>query len=447
MAIPKAGPTPLPDLAAFLAPFATLVRRSESRRALERYTTGLLSDVARKTAAELGRAVADTSGQQLQEFLTRTAWDPAAMDRRRLEIMVARASVGEGVVILDDTGFAKKGTHSVGVARQYSGTLGRVDTCQVLVTAHYVDRVFDWPIGARLYLPESWASDRPRCTGAQVPASVPFRTKGVIALELLDDARSAGVPLRAVVTDAGYGDQPDVVDGLEAQGLPYLVGLKQIVRFRPAEAVAGDAGDVAVPYQGRGRPVKPRTLADRVPSEAAAALLAALPESAWETVAWREGTKGSLIKQCARRRVYRAGRRGRHRPSAGWLLGERPLAGHRGDTKYYFAWGLDDRSLAGLVALAHVRWVIERFYQDAKGELGLDDYEGRSWPGVHRHVALVMLAHSYLTLRQSYGPEVLGPGGAAPRLAAPSPAPRRGFPPGGSAQRRRPAPHRPRRAV
>ena len=130
--------------------------------------------------------MAGTNGQRLQEFLTRTAWDSGAMDRLRFQHMVAQASVGWGGQIIDDTGFAKKGTHSVGVARQYSGTLGRVDNCQVLVTSHYVDRCFDWPIAARLYLSEGWAQDEARLRRAKVPGDITFKTKGEIALKLID---------------------------------------------------------------------------------------------------------------------------------------------------------------------------------------------------------------------------------------------------------------------
>ncbi len=442
MAVPKAGVEPLADLAAFLAPFAGLVRRSESRHALERYATGLLADTADKTAAALGRVVPGTNAQQLQEFLTRTAWDPAAMDRLRMAMMTAGASVGDGVIIIDDTGFAKKGTHSVGVARQYSGTLGRVDNCQVLVTAHYVDRVFDWPITARLYLPESWITDQARCRVAQVPTPRRFQTKGAIALDLIDAAQAAGVPAQTVVSDAGYGDQPLFLDGLEARTLAYLVAVPSTVCFRLAAAVTADPGAQPVPYQGHGRPRKGPMLATRLPSEAASTLLAALPASAWKTVAWRTGTKGALVKQGARVRVYRTGQRGRAHASHGWLIGERPLPGHTGDAKYYYVWGLEERALGDLLELALVRWVVERFYQDAKGALGLDAYEGRRWPGLHRHVALVMLAHSYLTLRQVYESDVLDPAPPPPRPrrsrpSAPSPAPARGFPPAGSAQRRR----------
>ena len=254
MAILKAGPGPLDDLSEFLEPFARLVRRPESLHAMERYTTGLVSDLPRKTASDIGRSVAGTNGQRLQEFLTRTLWDSKEMDRLRVRHMVERAGVGEGVQIIDDTGFAKKGTRSVGVSRQYSGTLGRVDNCQVLVTTHYVDRVFDWPIASQLYLPESWTDDKARCEAAKVPSEVGFQTKGEIALGLIDEGIEAGVATRVVVADAGYGDQPSLLDGLESRDLPYAVGVASTAHYRVVEEIEQDPGDQpARPYQGVGR--------------------------------------------------------------------------------------------------------------------------------------------------------------------------------------------------
>lgn len=445
MAIQKAGPEPLTDLGAFLEPFGSLMRRSESRETMERYATGLLSDLSRKTAADIGRALPGTNDQRLQEFLTNTAWDCGAMDRLRIEYMLRHASVGGGVLIVDDTGFPKKGRHSVGVARQYSGTLGRVDNCQVVVTTHYVDRVFDWPVNARLYLPKSWAGDAARRTRTRMPEKIGFRTKGEIALALIDEAAEAGLTdLLPIAADAGYGDQPTFLDGLQSRRRPYVVGLAGTLLFRLAAEVDTDAGNhPPPPYAGQGRPRKPSTLADRVQPREARAILADLPEKAWTRVAWREGRKGALVKEVARVRVHRTGARGKHLPTTGWLLGERPLPGHAGDVKQYFVWALDDLTVEDLIELAHVRWVIERFYQDAKGELGLDDYEGRLWTGLHRHIALVMLAHCFLTLRQSYGPEVMGtgpPGSEAPDALAPSAPPTRGFPPSGPKQRGRSAP-------
>ena len=377
MAILKAGAEPLEGLATFLEPFSALVRRSESKHALERYTTGLLSDLSRKTAAGMGRALPGTNDQRLREFLTNTAWDAGEMDRLRIAQMVKHAAVGDGVLIVDDSGIAKKGSHSVGVARQYSGTLGRVDNCQVLVTTHYVAGVFDWPVMARLYLPEGWAKAPARCRKAQVPKEIGFQTKGQIALDLIDQGRDAGLEPKAVLSDAGYGDQPAFLDGLETRQMAYGGGVGVSVRFRLAEQVEGDPGDPPSPaYSGKGRPRKASTLAERIASLEAKAILDGLPAEAWRQVAWREGAKGALVKQCARVRVYRCGLRSRHISSSGWLIGERPLEGHSGDQKQYFVWGLDESPLEELMGLLHVRWVIERFYQDAKGELGLDNEDG-----------------------------------------------------------------------
>lgn len=362
------------------------------------------------------------------------------MDSLRVGQMVERASVGEGVQIIDDTGFAKKGTKSVGVSRQYSGTLGRVDNCQVLVTTHYVDRVFDWPVASQLYLPESWTKDNARCEAAQVPSEAEFKTKGEIALELIDEGIEAGVPTRAVVADAGYGDQPSLLNGLESRGLPYAVGVASNVHYRTTEEVNEDPGDgPAAAYQGIGRPRKVEALEDRVRSRQADLVLDALPDEAWSTVAWREGTKGSLVKRCARVRVFRVGLRGTHLNSSGWLIGERPVDGNRGESKYYFVWGLDDMELSDQIELIHSRWVIERFYQDAKGELGLDDYEGRLWTGFHRHVALVMLAHCYLALRQAYGSDFIAQARTAiadGERTTPRRSPTRRFPPRATKKRR-----------
>jgi SRSO17 transposase len=436
MNVPKAGPEPLDDLAVFLEPFAELVLRSESREAMERYTTGLLSDLQHKNASEIGRSLPGTSGQKLQEFLTRTRWEAGAMDRLRSARMCRDATVGAGALVIDDTGFAKKGRSSVGVARQYTGTLGRVDNAQVLVTAHYVERVFDWPVAGRLYLPKTWAEDGERRRAAQVPEAIEFRTKGEIALELVDEALAVEIPFQAVVADAGYGEQSSFLDGLQGRELAYVVGISSDTPFRLAEEVEADGGDPAPPaYSGRGRPWRASRLKDRIPASQAQALIGRLPPEHWRRVAWREGVKGALVKEAARVRVYRSGRRGEPLPARGWLIAERPLGG--GDVKYAFAYALDELDLGALIELLHVRWVVERFYQDAKGELGLDQYEGRTWQGFHRHVALVMLAHCYLTLRQAYGPSALDPPPRRDADDAGEPPPARGFPPTRPKKRRR----------
>lgn len=441
MAVPKAGPGPLTDLGAFLAPFGVLLRRAESRASLERYATGLMADVPRKTASGLGRSLPGTTGQRLQEFLTASAWDPVAMDRLRIERMLQSAAVGDGVLVLDDTGLPKKGTASVGVARQYSGTLGRVDNCQVVVSTHYVDGVFDWPVNARVYLPRSWVEDAERRERARVPQEVGFATKGEIGVTLIRRAMAAGVRPRALVADAGYGDQPPLLDALEEMHLPYVVRVPGTFRARCAEDVALDPGDAAPAAGGKrpGRGRKTPSIAERVPARAVSELIAEIPEDAWETVAWRQGQKGPLVKCVARVRVFRSGSRSAFLPTDGWLIGERPLPGHAGEEKVYLAVGLDELTLADLIDLAHVRWVIERFYQDAKGHLGLDHYEGRLWTGLHRHLALVMLAHSYLTLRRAFDEIELPPPPNDPHPPHTTP-PARGFPPSPPAQRRQDTP-------
>jgi SRSO17 transposase len=453
VAVPKASPDPLPELAEFLAPFAPLFRRRESRASLERYVTGLLTDLPRKTCDTMAAAVAGTSTERLQHLLTDAAWDPVALDEARVRRLVA-ATPAAGVLLLDDTGLPKQGRHSVGVARQYSGTLGKIGNCQVVVSAEYVAdpddrRPLHWPVSAQLYLPEAWATDPGRRQRAHVPADVRFQTKPELALALIDRARAWAVPFAVVVADAGYGDNPTFIAGLEARGLAYLCAVERTFGVRrPAEvqaAAQAPAGAEAAP-RGRGRPKLPRP----APLHTAQTISAALPEDAWRTIAWREGSKDSLRKQFAAVRVHwatgnpaagpfgRSVRHGRMRTGPeGWLLAERPLPEEAGESKWYYANLPADTPLARLAALAHARWPIEQFYEDGKGECGLDDYQGRRWDGLHRHLALAMLTYSFLVLQRAGAPSSAAGGfppltggavaaGRAPlraRLAPPGPRP------------------------
>jgi SRSO17 transposase len=207
----------LPELQEFLSAFQVRFRRPEGRAARERYTTGLLTELPNKNADTMAQAVPGTSAQRLQEFLTNMQWDEEDLNQQRVQKMIAEATRGEGVLSIDDTGFAKQGTASVGVARQYSGTLGKVGHCQIAVTCCYSDPQASWPVAVRLYLPQTWADDPERRQQARVPAEVVFQTKPEIALALLDQARAWGVPHRCVVADADYGDNPHFLAGLEAR--------------------------------------------------------------------------------------------------------------------------------------------------------------------------------------------------------------------------------------
>jgi len=411
LAVPKASPAPLPELATFLAPFAPLFRRSQSRESLERYVTGLLTDLPRKNCDTIAAAVAGTSTERLQHLLTDADWDPVALDEARVRRLVLQ-SPPEGILVLDDTSFPKQGKQSVGVQPQYCGALGKRANCQVMVSAEYVadepasSTPLHWPVTAQLYLPERWADDSERRQRAHIPEEIAFQTKPQLALALLDRARAWQVPYRFVVADAGYGDNPTFLDGLEEREIQYVCGVDRDFGVRLPAEVREAAAAQPEKRPGKGRPRLPRP----APLHTVEAVTATLDDSAWQTISWREGTKGALGKQFTAVRVHRAtggagwGKDGQQANpsrvktgSEGWLLAERPRPGEEGERKWYYATLPADTPLKRLVTLAHARWTVEQFYEDAKGECGLDDYQGRRWDGLHRHLALAMLTYSFLT--------------------------------------------------
>ena len=423
--VPKASPDPLPEVGAFLAPFAPLFRNRQSWRGVERYLTGLLTDLPRKNCETIAAAVAGTSTERLQHLLTDASWNPLALDQARVQQLVALCPAA-GVLVLDDTGLPKQGNASVGVARQYSGTLGKIGNCQVVVSAEYVaddpasSQPAHWPVCAHLYLPEAWATDADRRRRAHIPADAAFQTKPELALRLVDRAAAWGVPFAVVVTDSSYGDNPHFLAGLEGRRVRYVCAVESTFGVRLPAEVAATAGPP--PYQGRGQPQKARP----APLHTAQALLDALPPAAWQPVTWREPETGQpLRRQVVAIRAHRATGSPRHSTShsrvstgpEGWLIGERPLPGEQGDAKWYFSTLPADTPPERLIALAHARWVIERFYEDAKGECGLDDYQGRRWEGLHRHMALCMLAYSFLMHQRLHAPAE--DAGAFPPLSAP----------------------------
>ncbi len=417
-AVPKASTDPLPELSSFLEPFALLFRRSQSRHSLERYVTGLLTDLDRKNCDTIAAAVAGTSTERLQHLLTDADWDSLELDGARVRSLSAKSPKG-GVLVLDDTSFPKQGKSSVGVARQYCGALGKRANCQVVLSAQYVadeaesSRPLHWPVCAQLYLPESWANERERRDRAHVPEEVSFRSKPQIALSLVDLSREWGVPFEVVVADCGYGKYPIFVEGLEERKLPYVCGVESTFGVRLPEEVRAAKEAGAAPYRGRGRPPKERP----APLYTAKEVIGSLPDEVWQTVVWREGTKGPLSKQMVTLRAHRAMGSPRRMSTThervvtaaeGWLIAERPqLRSAEGkepaeeELKYYYSSLGADVSLERLAALAHSRWAIEQFYEDAKGECGLGDYQGRRWEGLHRHLALVMVAYSFLMLHSS----------------------------------------------
>jgi len=236
--LPQAPTQSAPALADFLRPFRVHFARSEGPHALDRYLTGLLTDLPNKNCDTIAQAVPDTSEQELQGLLTAMAWNQDDLNRQRVQRMRSLPTEGDAVLIFDDTGFAKQGKCSVGVARQYSGTLGKVGNCQVSVNCHYAERTVAWPVATRLYLPKDWANDPDRRQQAHVPVDVAFQTKPEIALDLLDQAQAWELRWACVTADADYGDNPNFLAGLEQRRQRYVVAVR---------------ADFAVALQRRGR--------------------------------------------------------------------------------------------------------------------------------------------------------------------------------------------------
>src|SRR3954451_21701315 len=265
--VPLAPSEPMPELEEFLRPFHVHFARSEATHALECYLTGIFTEHPNKSCDTIAQGVPDTSEQSLQGLLTAMRWDEDDLNEQRVKAMLALPTEGDAALIFDDNGFAKQGRASVGVQRQYSGTLGKVGNCQVTVNCHYAERTIAWPVATRLYLPKEWASDQPRRDKAKVPQQVVFQTKPQVALDLLDAADEMGVVYSCVVADADYGDNPNFLLGLENRNKPYVVAVRKDFC-------------VSLEADGPARPVE--------------VVLAALPARSWRTIRWREGSKGWL---------------------------------------------------------------------------------------------------------------------------------------------------------
>ena len=367
--MPQAPRTPLPELAEFLAPLRVQFTQGPSAETLRQYVTGLLSEHPNKNWDTVAKVVPETSEQQLPYWLTAMVWDERALNRQRIAQMLTLPSAGDGVLIVEDTGFEKKGCHSVGVARQYTGTVGKITNCQVTVNCHYAERTLAWPVATRLSLPEGGGAEEERRKRAQVPKDIAFQTKAEIALALRDEATTCGVRHQCVTGDADYGDNPNFLNGLAERQERHVMAVR--------------ANFSVVLGRGHDRPVR------RVDE-----VLVARPRRTWHSIAWSEGAKGWWRAKFLALRCWRVDGDGtRH---AGWLMGQRPGRGQHGDWKYFWSDFPPTTPLAVLVEYAHRRHWVEQYHEEAKTELGWDQYQGRRWDGFHRHAVLVMVSYSFL---------------------------------------------------
>ena len=348
--MPQAPSAPLPELAEFLAPFRLEFTFNRSFTSLERYLTGLLTEHPHKNCDTMAQVVPGTTQQNLQYLLTDLVWDEQALNRQRIQCLLAWPTEGDGALLIDDTGFPKKGRASVGVARQYTGSLGKVCHCQVTVNCHYAERTLAWPVATRLYLPREWTDDPARCAKAHVPEEIEFQTKAEIALDLVEEADAAGVPYECVVAEGDYGDNPNFLNGLEKRRKRYVAAVRKDFQ------VATGWGTKHAP-------------------QAAAALIAQPRARDWQVICWRHTHGDTLKAQFTARRCWRVdGDGSRH---VGWLIGERPCGEPAGEYHYYWSNFPPQTPLVKMVEYEHRRCWIEQYHEEAKGELGWDQHQGR----------------------------------------------------------------------
>ena len=365
---------------------------------LKGYCTGLMLPLARKSVEPMAARVdplhASARHQSLHHFVAKAEWSDTEMLRRVCQWVVPQMDFSRGGWwIIDDTGFPKKGTHSVGVARQYCGMLGKQDNCQVAVSVSLACDQGSVPVAWQLYLPEDWAADSVRRAQTGVPEELRFATKTQIALAQLRALLAEGAPRHCVLADAGYGVDTAFRQALSDMDLQYAVGVTSAVVVWPpgVEPLAPKR------YSGKGRPpVVPRRTA-RLQPLSVKALALSLPEQEFQTITWREGTNEPLSGRFAALRVRHAGGnagKARLRPLQ-WLLIEWP-ADQAEPIKYILSTLPEDMPIKDLVSAAYQRWRIERDYQDLKQDFGLGHYEGRGWRGFHHHASLSIAAYAFL---------------------------------------------------
>jgi SRSO17 transposase len=388
----------------YVEQLSSVVGHADRREPLRQYLTGLLLPGERKSvepmAAKIDPVRVQARHQSMHHFVANAPWDAEALLRVASDYALAQLERHAPVAawVVDDTGIPKQGRHSVGVARQYCGVLGKQANCQVAVTVSLVNEALSVPCAYRLYLPETWAHDPTRRAVVGVPPEVKFRKKWEIALEAIDQLRAEGLPLAPVVADAGYGVASEFREALTGRGLVYAVAVTEGTSVWPP----GEEPLPPEPRTGRGRQSKRLRRTDEHHPVSVREQAATLPAELYETVRWREGTRGRMASRFTAVRVRPA-----HRDTLGsvphpveWLLIEWP-EGHQKPSHYWLSTAAESATLEDLVRVVQVRWRIERDFQELKDEVGLDHYEGRGWRGFHHHGALCIAAYAFLAAERA----------------------------------------------
>lgn len=416
------------ELVAYHAAFAPLFQRAEQRHWALKYLEGQLLPLERKSIEPMADALIGGNVQAMQQFISLGAWDDTAVLARHQQVVAeGLGDPATGVLIVDGCDFPKQGTHSVGVARQYCGPLGKVANCQASVVACYASARGYTLVDRRLYVPEEWFAEeaRDRRTRCGVPTGLAFQTRTALAWAMIAGLRERGaLPFRWVTGDEHFGNTPVLLDRLAAAGLAYFMEVPHNVRVwatRPPTAVPSATGK-------KGHPFTRLRLAPGAPAPVRVdALAAALPPSAWRVAQIQEGSKGPLVAEvaCVRAVAVRDGLPG---PDI-WVVFRRALDAAR-ELKAYVCNAAAEMSLETLIWLLGLRWPIEQAIKEGKEELGLDHYEVRGWRGWHHHTTMTLLAHGFLTrLRSRLGGEYPGvdraPSPPTPQRHTPRPAARR----------------------
>jgi SRSO17 transposase len=357
-------------LEALHARIAGRFARAEPRRRALAYLRGLLGNVTRKNGWQLAEHAGEATPDGMQRLLATADWNPDLVRDDLRAYVVEHLGDPGAVLVVDETGFLKKGTTSVGVQRQYSGTAGKVDNCQVGVFLAYASSRGRAFIDRELYLPERWTEDPERCKAARVPEEIEFGTKPELAQLMLERALDAGVPVAWVTADEVYGGSPTLRQWLEGRGVWHVLAVKCTELL----AVDGPQGPV-------------RTSVEQ--------LAAAVPAEQWIACSAGHGAKGRRLYDWARVELAVPAGPGMAR----WLLVRRSR--RDGELAFYACFGPAETSLLGLVRVAGTRWAVEEGFQQAKTEVGLDHYEVRRWPGWYRHITLALLAHAFLAVTRT----------------------------------------------